>query len=224
MFEGYEIVIKEYLLKMLEPKTLISILAAVALAVVLFVISRKASYNTKTLAYGAIAIAASFVLSYIRIFRFPTGGSVTVASMLPLFIFAYIAGPRAGMMAGMCLGLLQFIQDAYFVHWTQFLLDYPLAFAMLGLAGLTAKNIYIGAVIGSIGRFVCHFLSGVVFFYMYAGEQNVYLYSLFYNGSYILPDLIICLAILAIPSVRSAIAQLAQRSPRPKLVKKQIVT
>jgi thiamine transporter len=224
MFDGYEIVIKEYFLKLLEPKSLISVLAVIALAVIFFVISRKVSYNTKILAYGAIAIAASFVLSYIRLFRFPNGGSVTVASMLPLFIFAYIAGPRAGMMAGMCLGMLQFIQDAYFVHWTQFLLDYPIAFALLGLAGLCGKNIFVGAFLGSFGRFICHFLSGVVFFAEYAGEQNVFLYSLIYNGSYILPDMIICLAILAIPSVRSAITQLSQRTPRAKLIKNQMAS
>jgi len=223
MFVGFEIVIQEYLLKLLEPKALISALAVAALAVVFIVISRKVSYNTKILAYGAIAIAASFILSYFRIFKFLTGGSITVASMLPIFIFAYIAGPRAGILAGMCLGMLQFIQDAFFVHWTQFLLDYPLAFAMLGLAGLFSKNIYLGAVIGSVARFVCHFLSGVVFFYMYAGEQNVFVYSLLYNGSYILPDMLICLAVLVIPSVRSAIKHLAQSS-RTKPAKKQIAT
>ncbi len=223
MFDGYEIVIKEYFLKLLEPKALISVLAVAALAVIFIVISRKVPFNTKMLAYGAIAIAASFVLSYIRIFKFPTGGSVTVASMLPIFVFAYIAGPRAGIMAGMCLGMLQFIQDAFFVHWTQFLLDYPLAFALLGLAGLCKKNIYLGAVIGSTARFVCHYLSGVVFFYMYAGEQNVFFYSLLYNGSYILPDMLICIAVLAIPSVKSAITHLAQAS-RIKPAKKQITT
>jgi thiamine transporter len=205
MPEGYEIVIQKYLLKLLEPKALISLFAVAVLALILILISKKTSYNTRTLAYGAVAIAISFVLSYIRIVKLPAGGSITLASMLPMFIFAYIAGPRVGMLAGLCYGMLQFIQDAYFVHWTQFLIDYPIAFALLGLAGLSKDNVYIGAAIGSAARFVCHFLSGVVFFAEYAGDQNVFWYSLTYNGSYILPDLIICLAVLAVPSVKAAV-------------------
>jgi len=207
MPEGYQITIQKYLSQLLQPKPLASLAALLLLAAVFIIIGRrsKKSYNTRLLTYGAIAIAASFVLSFLKIMEFPNGGSITVASMLPLFIFAVVAGPRWGMLAGLCYGMLQYIQEPFFVHWAQFLLDYPIAFAMLGLAGLFRKNIFLGAATGAFARFVCHFISGVVFFASYAGDQNVFLYSLIYNASYILPDLAICFIILAIPGVRSAI-------------------
>lgn len=212
MFEGFKVVIYENLAKLFSPKPLAIVVAVLLLAVILAVISKKTAYNTRTLTYGALAISAAFILSYIKIVEFPNGGSITVASMLPIFVFAYIAGPRAGMLAGLCYGMLQYLQGGYFVHWAQFLLDYPIPFAMLGIAGLFKNKQLVGAFAGSMARFACHFLSGVVFWYEYAGEQNVYLYSLGYNISYILPDVIICMAILLIPSVQSAIKRLQVNS------------
>jgi thiamine transporter len=209
MGNEFTFILEEYLKKLIQPVPLASISALALLAVIFFIISRKTTFDTKMLAYGSIAIAASFILSYIKIIQFPNGGSITIASMLPLFIFAYIAGARWGIIAGLCYGLLQYIQEPFFVHWAQFLLDYPLAFAMLGLAGIFRKNIYLGALTGGISRLICHFISGVVFFGSYAGEQNVFVYSLVYNISYILPDMAICMLILAIPGVRSAIERIA---------------
>lgn len=210
--EGFTIITLEKFLN-IETRSIISVAAVLALGIIFFIISRKPGYYTaKMLSYGAIAIAASFILSYIRLFRFPNAGSITLASMLPIFIFAYLAGPRAGILAGLCYGLLQFIQDYYFVHWAQFLLDYPIAFALLGLAGLFGEKFYIGAAVGSIARFICHFLSGVVFFAEYANGQNVFLYSLIYNGSYLLPDLIICMLVISVPGVRAAIKRIKTSS------------
>jgi len=199
---------REYILKFLHPLPLISSVALVAMAVILILISRKTVLNTRLLAIGSLCVAMSFILSYVRVLRMAEAGSVTIASMLPLFVFAHIAGPRAGIMAGLCLGLLQALQDLFVVHWTQFLLDYPIAFALLGLAGLFGKNLFLGAAIGGLGRFVCHFLSGVVFFGEYAGNQNVFVYSFIYNMTYMLPEILICLGILLIPGVRSAINHL----------------
>jgi len=212
MFEEIKIILHEKIVELLQPRPIATVIALLLLAAILIIISRKTNYNVRTLTYGALAIAASFVLSYVKIVSLPYGGTVTLASMLPMFIFAYIAGPRAGLLAGLCYGLLQYIQEPFFVHWVQFLLDYPLAFSLLGLAGLFRKNLYLGAVVGSMARFVCHFLSGVVFFASYAGDQNVFVYSLTYNMSYILPDMVICLAALAIPSIRSMIRRLANVS------------
>lgn len=208
MFE----VTQEYILKLVQPKPLIMLVALAALAGILIAIRRKSPYDTKTLAYGAAAITIAFALSFIKIAPFPQGGTVTIASMLPLFLFAYIAGPKAGMTAGLCYGMLQFIQEPFYVHWAQFLLDYPIPFALLGLAGIFRNRIYLGAVVGGAGRFVCHFLSGVVFFAEYAGDTNVYLYSFLYNISYMLPDIAICIVIMAVPAVRSVINRVRTQS------------
>lgn len=162
--------------------------------------------TTKKLTYGSICIALSFVLSYIRFFKMPQGGSITAGSMIPVMLFAYWFGPADGVIAGMVYGLLQFIQDPFIVHPLQVVLDYPLAFGALGLAGLSKKNFSLSLAIGSIFRFFFSFLSGTLFFVEYAkqaGEAPV-IYSLAYN-SVILIDGLICIAISLIPQFKSAI-------------------
>lgn len=205
MLGEIKIIIHEKIIELFQPRPIATIIALLLLATILVVISRRTKYNVRVLTYGALAISAAFILSYIKIVKMPFGGSVTLASMLPIFVFAYIAGPRAGMLAGLTYGILQYIQEPYFVHWVQFLLDFPIAFSLLGLAGLFKKNTYLGAVVGSMSRFVCHFLSGVVFFASYAGDKNVFLYSFEYNMSYTLPEILICIGLLAIPSIKGMI-------------------
>jgi thiamine transporter len=168
--------------------------------------------TTKKLTYGSICIALSFVLSYIRFFKMPQGGSITAGSMLPVMLFAYWFGPADGVIAGMVYGLLQFIQDPFIVHPLQVVLDYPLAFGALGLAGLSKKNFSLSLAIGSIFRFFFSFLSGTLFFVEYAkqvGEAPV-VYSLAYN-SVILIDGLICIAISLIPQFKSAINRVKSR-------------
>jgi thiamine transporter len=209
----FKIVIQEEILELLNAKSIATIVTLAALAVILVVISKRTAYNTKTLAYGAVAVAAAFLLSYIKLFELPTGGTITIASMLPIFVFAYIYGPRAGILAGLVYGILQLVQGAYVVHWAQMLLDYPIAFAVLGLAGLFKRNIYLGAAVGGTARFISHFLTGVIFFGEFAPEgQSVWLYSLTYNLSYMLPDTLICIGLLLIPSLKAAINRIRKEA------------
>ena len=190
--------------------------ALVIVGVVLFFLTRDSKkWSTRMLANAALVIALSFILSYIRLYKMPQGGSITLASMLPIFMFAYAYGVGPGMLVGMAYGVLQFIQDAYFVHPVELLLDYPLAFAMLGLAGLAGRFSYSwgiipGIVIGTLGRFLCAFLSGVIFFGMYAPEgQNVLVYSAVYNGLYLIPEAAICIVLAMIPQIRRLAKTLA---------------
>ena len=194
-----------------------AILAAlVILGVVLYIMTRdQKKWSTRMMANASLCIALAFILSYVKLYEMPQGGSVTLASMLPIFMFAYAYGVGPGMLVGAAYGLLQFIQDAYFVHPVELLLDYPLAFAMLGLAGLATKfndqwGVIPGIVLGTFGRFVCAFLSGVIFFGMYAPEgQNVLVYSAVYNGFYLIPEAIICIVLAMIPQIRRLAKQLA---------------
>lgn len=189
--------------------------ALVIIGVVLFVITKdKKKWTTRMIANAALCIALSFILSYIRLYKLPQGGSITLASMLPIFMFAYAYGTTPGMIVGAAYGLLQFIQDAYFVHPVELILDYPLAFALLGLAGIAKMNdkwgIILGIVLGTFGRFLCAFLSGVIFFGAYAPEgQNVLVYSAVYNGFYLIPEAIICIVLAMIPQVQKLAKQLA---------------
>lgn len=161
----------------------------------------KTVWSTRMLALGAVCMALSNVLSMIKLFDMPQGGSVTPASMLPLMLFAYVYGVGPGMTVGAVYGVMQFIIEPHFLSVPQMLLDYPIAFAMVGLAGLFSKNenralgLSLGVVLGSLGRFVAAVLSGVVFFAEYAGDQNPWVYSIGYNGAYMLPECIICVVL-----------------------------
>ncbi len=190
----------------------VAIIAAAAIA--LIIINKKdeditSRWTTKELILGALCIALSFVLSYIRIFHMPQGGSITPASMLPIFLFAYVFGTKHGIIVALAYGLLQMIQDAYIVHWAQAICDYILAFGALSLAGLFKKSIVPGILIGGFGRFLFAFLSGFIFFAEYAPEgQSPVVYSMVYQASYLLPEIAICIIIAVIPAVSKTINML----------------
>lgn len=187
----------------------------VILGVVLYIITRdRRKWTTRMMANASLCIALAFILSYIKLYEMPQGGSVTLASMLPIFMFAYAYGVAPGLMIGFAYGLLQFVQGGWFVHPVQFLLDYPLAFAMLGFAGIAKKlpdrwSMVPGILLGTIFRFLCAFLTGVFFWGDGAGEQNVLVYSAVYNGTYLIPETIICMALAMIPQIRKLARQLS---------------
>ena len=170
----------------------------------------KTVWNTKMMAMGAVCIALSSVLSRIKIWKMPQGGSITAASMLPLMLFSYVYGMGPGCLVGALYGVLQFIIEPYFLSLPQMLLDYPIAFGMMGLAGLFSKmdnenlGLTVGVVLASVGRFVAAVLSGVIFFAEYAGDQNPWVYSIVYNGSYMLPECIICVVLCLAVGLRLA--------------------
>ena len=149
--------------------------------------------DVRALTYGALCMAMSFVLSYIKLWSMPLGGSVTLASMLPLLWYSNKFDVKNGLIAGAAYGLLQLIQKPEIYHWVQVLLDYPLAFAMLGLAGCV-KNLQLGSILGVAGRWVCHILSGAIFFteWVPEGWSNAWIYSAAYNGAYLLAELVLC--------------------------------
>ncbi|MCG8501485.1 MAG: energy-coupled thiamine transporter ThiT [Firmicutes bacterium] len=169
--------------------------------------------STRVVVYGGLCIALSFVLSYVRLYHWPQGGSVTPASMLPMIFFAVAFGPVAGIVAGIAYGFLQLIQDPYILHWAQVFLDYPLAFGAIGLAGLYRNNLPVSALIGGAGRFAMHFISGIIFFGSYAPEgMNVMLYSLMVNGLVIGTDTLICVVVSLLPGFAYAAKRIRKMS------------
>ena len=111
-----------------------------ALAAILLIIGRsRKQWNARTVAFGALSVALSFVLSCIRLYRMPQGGSVTPGSMLPLMLFSAAFGVGPGLLTGMAYGLLHYLQGGWFLNIWQFLLDYVLAYAAMGLAGLARQ-------------------------------------------------------------------------------------
>lgn len=159
---------------------------------------RSANKNVKVLVEGAMMIAIATILSFVKVAEMPYGGSVTAASMVPILIYAYRWGAGRGILVGVVYGLIQFMIDPYAAHPISVVMDYPLAFGVLGVMGLFAHKssnvakIITGIVVAIGLRFVSHYLSGVIFFGMYAPENmSPYWYSLVYNGAYLLPEMII---------------------------------
>ena len=143
---------------------------------------------------AGVMIALAVILHQIKVYQAPAGGAVTAGSMVPLIYIAVRYGPGLGMLTGAAYGLIDFAFEPYFVHPIQFILDYPLAFGVLGLAGLglVRRRPAVGAALGVALRFVSHLISGVVYFASSAPKgQNVWVYSALYNGTYLLPELII---------------------------------
>ncbi len=191
----------------------IALYTASAVAVVALILlavlcdrSNARNFSSKSITYAAICIAMSFALSFMRIVRLPQGGSITLASMLPLMVYAYMFGARKGIFAGFVYGLLQAFQDPTVLHPAQFLLDYPVAFAWIGVTGLFSQTkalsrypqaqFAIGGVLAGLGRFTMHFLSGTFAFGVFAPEGTpAALYSFLYQAGYVLPDLAIAIAV-----------------------------
>ena len=188
-------------------------------AAALFVIARnRQKWTTRMLANAAICMALSFLLSYIRLFKLPQGGSVTAASLLPIIAFGYSYGTAPGLVVGVAYGFLQMIQDPWIVSPIQAILDYPLAFGCIALAGLARKlpDTYgwlAGVLLAGMGRFVCHVLSGVVFFAEYAEGTGLspFVYSVSYN-SFVFVDLAICAVVIAFPQVRRALKRMTEEN------------
>ena len=162
---------------------------------------KTSKLTIKTLTMGAICIALSFVLSYIRLFRMPQGGSITLLSMLPVMLFAYLYGMGPGLLAGLAYSFLQMIQGVDYYGFVQFLLDYPIAFTLLGTAGILhgtqldeRVGLPLSVALGGLLRILSHFLSGWLFFGSYApAGQSPVLYSLGYQLSTIGPDALLCI-------------------------------
>jgi|WetSurMetagenome_2_1015567.scaffolds.fasta_scaffold183632_2 thiamine transporter len=166
--------------------------------------SYKTIFSTRILAEIIIFVALSGALALIShsFFRLPEGGSINLG-MLPIFWLALRRGPKIGIFAGAVLGVVDLAFGPFIVHPIQFILDYPLAFACLGLAGffrnLRAVGPVLGVVVGGTGRFLCHFTSGVVYFANYAPPgSNVFVYSAAYNATYMIPSIIICAVVIGI--------------------------
>lgn len=168
--------------------------------------------TVKQLVFCAMAIALGTVLSNIKLFEFPNGGSITLLSMLVICLPGYFFGLGAGLLTGVAYGVLQLLIDPYVLYPMQLVVDYLLAFGALGLSGLftNAKNGMIkGYITAVLGRFVFAVISGWIFFGAYAWEGWAPLpYSLAYNAMYIFSEAAITVIILMLPAIKKALASI----------------
>lgn len=170
--------------------------------------------RTRLLLEIALTIALAAVLSMFTVWRMPQGGSVSLG-MLPLFVLAFRRGLLPGLVAGGLYGLVDLMVDPYPpVHWVQPILDYPVAYLLVGLAGVVSAALIpalrdrasrriaflmaAGITLGATGRYVAHFVSGMVFFGEFApAGQPIWLYSALYN-LYVPVSAVACFAAAAV--------------------------
>lgn len=191
--------------------------ALVAIMVVLLLIAcllsnanGKKKFSTKALVFSAMAMALGMVTSMIKLIDMPMGGSVTLCSMLFICLIGYMFGLRTGLLAAVAYGVLQLVVDPYIISIPQMLTDYIFAFGALGLSGVfhsKKQGLIKGYLSGVLGRYFFTFLSGMIFFGVNASAYNmsVPIYSLVYNGAYIIPEALITIVILFLPPVGKGI-------------------
>ena len=188
------------------------------LAVLIFILGylqmRRIHFTTGMLINVALMLALTIVLHQLRLFHMPQGGSITLGAMVPLLFLTYRYGAGIGCLAGFLYGMINLMQDAFIIHPLQVLFDYPLPYMALAVAAAVPGRLYAGAVLAFSARFLCHYISGVVFFGSYAPpDMSPYLYSLVFNATYLVPEAIICLVILRILPVPRLLAAMDQRTP-----------
>ncbi|MBU9728988.1 energy-coupled thiamine transporter ThiT [Diplocloster modestus] len=172
--------------------------------------------KTKQLVFSALAIALATVTSMLKLFDMPMGGSVTLFSMMFICLIGYWYGVKVGLMTGVAYGLLQMLIDPYIMTLPQLLLDYILAFGVLGLSGLFSNKkhgLFLGYLVGVFGRFFCSALSGIIFFASYAPEtMHPVVYSVLYNASYMGAEALLTIVLMSIPPVKKALQYVKQMS------------
>lgn len=167
--------------------------------------------RTKKLVETAILIAIATVLSFIKLVDLPYGGSITIASMLPIIIIAYKYGSLWGLGSGFIFGIIQQLIGLKSLSWVStwqsvlavILLDYIIAFAVIGFAGIFRKciknqsaSILCGTVFACILRYICHVISGATVWAGLSIPTNAALiYSFGYNATYMLPETIVLLIV-----------------------------
>lgn len=171
------------------------------------------SRNIRRIAFAAVAIALATCMSLLKLIEFPMGGSLTLCSMFFITVIGYWFGFRTGMITAVAYGVLQLIINPYVISPLQLLVDYFFAFGALGLSGLFRKmkgGLWIGYWVSVTGRFVFSFLSGMIFFGMYAADYGMSapIYSLVYNGTYIYAEAILTTVIISLPPVYKALRRI----------------
>ena len=198
----------------------ISVIAVIALAAIVAVLLNKIGggkkLTTQQLVTCAAALALAYITSYIKLFKLPFGGSVTLFSMLFIVLIGYWYGAKVGILTGLVYGIFQFLQEPYVLSFFQVCCDYILAFGAMGVAGFFSKSkkyglqkAYLAAI---IARGVFHSLGGYLYWMDYMPENFpqslAALYPIIYNYSYILLEGVLTLVVISIPAVAQGLNQI----------------
>ena len=192
-----------------QPTVILALMGVLAMIFGMIRIRRE-KMDTSVLINSALLLALAVVLEQLRILHMPQGGSVTAGAMVPLLLIACRFGVGTGVLAGFAYGMINMLQEPFILHPVQVLFDYPLPFMAMGLAGISRQHIYWGTGLAFLARFVCHFISGVVFFGSYAPEgMSPVWYSLVFNITYLVPEMLICCLIFKVLPVKKLTEHMA---------------
>lgn len=212
----------------------VSALAVILLAAaVIFFCSKNSStrkMTTQQLVTCAVALALAYVTSYIKIFKLPFGGSVTLFSMLFVVLIGYWYGAKIGILTGLVYGIFQFLQEPYVLSLFQVCCDYILAFGAMGIAGFFSKSkkhglvkAYLAAI---LARGAFHALGGYLYWMDYMPsdfpKSLTALYPIIYNYSFILAEGILTVIVISIPAVSKALNQIRTATTIPLLSKASV--
>ena len=182
---------------------------------------KNRTFSARRLAYCAMAVALAYVTSFIKPLELPYGGSVTLLSMLFIVLVGNWYGVKTGVLVGFAYGVLQFLQEPYFLSLFQVCCDYVLAFAALGLSGLFRKRkngLLIGYIAAVLARGFFHSLGGYLYWMDYMPEnfpQSLRtLYPIIYNYSYLLAEGVITVIIIRLPAVSNALERIRKSAVR----------
>ena len=191
------------------------VILLLALIALIGYFSRGKAASAKELAFAGVCVALSFTLAILKVSPIQYGGSITLASFVPIMIYAYAFGPVKGFIVGLIHGLLNFIEDPYILTPATFVFDYLLAFTSVGVMGFFGKiarkergvlPVLLGAICVFTLRFISHLFSGMIFFSMDAvwvsfpewATANAFAYSFIYQLIYIPADALIAIIALTV--------------------------
>ena len=202
------------------------LLLAVIAAIGFFRKTDKNRYDAKRIAFAGICVGSSFVLALLKFKLAHYGGSITLASFVPVLLFAYVYGASNGFMVGLILGLLNFIESPYILTPATFILDYLLAFTSIGIMGFFSKMprkdkealpLILGCVCVFFVRFLAHLCSGMIFFLQDEWVSlpawamgNAFTYSLIYQCVYIPADAFIATMVLLVLAKTGVLSKLTK--------------
>lgn len=197
------------------------VLLILVMLITAFVVDKKQTtkkFSTKQLAFAGIALALAFVTSYIK-YELPMGGSVTLFSMFFICYIGYLYGVKIGLITAFAYSILQFMQTgaAYFLTPFQVCCDYFFAFTALGLAGIwysKKHGLTIGYIVACLVRGLFHTIGGYLYWMDYMPDwfpkSLTSVYSIIYNYSYILLEMIITLIIINLPPVKKGLEKVKE--------------
>ena len=167
--------------------------------------TNNSNQQLRTLTEGAISVALAVVLNFFKLDLGPEGGSVNLV-LIPLVLYAMRRGCGAGIAAGFVFGTLKaLIGGGIDYGWQSLLLDYSVAYALVGLAGLFNNKPVLSSVVGGLGCLASFVLSGVLVWGDYLPEtfwgmnmNSIWIYSLLYNGSFVACNILVCAIVLAV--------------------------